>query len=419
MILLRLTLKSLSNRKLTLFMMLLSISVSVLLLLGVDKVREQAKEGFSSTISGTDLIVGARSGQINLLLYSVFHIGNATNNISWSSYKAISEHRSVRWSIPLSLGDSHKGHRVVGTTTDYFKHYRYGNKKPLVFSHGREFTEVFDVVIGSAVAKKLGYSIGSSAVLTHGMGNASLVTHDDKPFNVVGILSATGTPVDNSLLVSLEAIEAIHIDWKAGIKLPGVSISAADALKRNLAPKQITAFMLGLHSRMSTFQLQRGINRYSKEPLMAILPGLALQELWGMFSVFEKALIAISGLVVFSGLIGLLTLLLNGLNERRREMAILRSVGARPLHILTLLMLESLIVTIVSIILGVLMLYLVMLLGAPILQQEFGLRIELTSLSFWQWKLLGLVVLAGFVVGLIPGYRAYKYSVVDGMSIKL
>lgn len=419
MILLRLTLKSLSNRKLTLFMMLLSISVSVLLLLGVDKVREQAKEGFSSTISGTDLIVGARSGQINLLLYSVFHIGNATNNISWSSYKAISEHRSVRWSIPLSLGDSHKGHRVVGTTTDYFKHYRYGNKKPLVFSHGREFTEVFDVVIGSAVAKKLGYSIGSSVVLTHGMGNASLVTHGDKPFNVVGILSATGTPVDNSLLVSLEAIEAIHIDWKAGVKLPGVSISAADALKRNLAPKQITAFMLGLHSRMSTFQLQRGINRYSKEPLMAILPGLALQELWGMFSVFEKALIAISGLVVFSGLIGLLTLLLNGLNERRREMAILRSVGARPLHILTLLMLESLIVTIVSIILGVLMLYLVMLLGAPLLQQEFGLRIELTSLSFWQWKLLGLVVLAGFVVGLIPGYRAYKYSVVDGMSIKL
>jgi putative ABC transport system permease protein len=419
MILLHLTWKSLSNRKFTLLMMLISISVSVFLLIGVDKVRQQAKDGFSSTVSSTDLIVGARSGQVNLLLYSVFHIGQATNNISWASYEAISQHANVRWSIPLSLGDSHKGFRVLGTSTDYFKHYRYGQKNPLVFSKGNTFQGVFDVVIGSAVAEKLGYKIGSSVSVTHGMGNASLVSHDDKPFTVVGILSATGTPVDNTLLVSVQAIEAIHLDWRAGVKLPGVSISAEEALKRSLQPKQITAFMLGLHTKMSTFQLQRAINRYPKEPLMAILPGLALQELWGMFSVLEKALTAISGLVVFSGLVGLLTLLLNGLDERRREMAILRSVGARPVHILSLLMLESLAVTLMSILMGVILLYLVMFLSAPLLQQELGLRIGLEGLSLWQWELLGMVVIAGLLVGLIPGYRAYRYSLADGMSIRL
>jgi putative ABC transport system permease protein len=400
-------------------MMLMSISVSVLLLLGVDKIRQQAKDGFSSTVSSTDLIVGARSGQINLLLYSVFHIGNATNNISWSSYKAISGHKNVRWSIPLSLGDSHRGFRVLGTSSDYFEYYQYGKKNALSFTEGNAFNSLFDVVIGSEVAKKLGYKLGSSVVVTHGMGNASLMNHEDKPFKVVGVLAATGTPVDNTLLVSLEAIEAIHLDWKAGVKLPGVSVSAEEALNAKLQPKQITAFMLGLHSRISTFQLQRSINRYSKEPLMAILPGLALQELWGMFSLFEKTLAAISGLVVFSGLVGLLTLLLSGLNERRREMAILRSVGARPIHILALLMLESLFVTLISILLGVVMLYLVIWLGAPILQRGLGLHIGLEGLSLWQWQLIGMVTVAGFLVGLIPGYRAYKYSLADGMSIRL
>lgn len=419
MILLRLTWRSLCNRKLTLLMMLMSISVSVLLLLGVDKIRQQAKDGFSSTVSSTDLIVGARSGQINLLLYSVFHIGNATNNISWSSYKAISGHKNVRWSIPLSLGDSHRGFRVLGTSADYFDYYQYGKKKALAFSEGNAFNGLFDVVIGSEVAKKLGYKLGSSVIVTHGMGNASLMNHEDKPFKVVGVLATTGTPVDNTLLVSLEAIEAIHLDWKAGIKLPGVSVSAEEALNSKLQPKQITAFMLGLHSRISTFQLQRSINRYSKEPLMAILPGLALQELWGMFSLFEKTLAAITGLVVFSGLVGLLTLLLSGLNERRREMAILRSVGARPIHILALLMLESLFVTLISILLGLVMLYLSIWLGAPILQQELGLHIGLEGLSLWQWQLIGMVTVAGFLVGLIPGYRAYKYSLADGMSIRL
>ncbi|MAY40901.1 MAG: peptide ABC transporter permease [Oceanospirillaceae bacterium] len=419
MILLRLTWKSLCNRKLTLMMMLMSISVSVLLLLGVDKIRQQAKDGFSSTVSSTDLIVGARSGQINLLLYSVFHIGNATNNISWSSYKAISDHKNVRWSIPLSLGDSHRGFRVLGTSSDYFEYYQYGKKNALSFTEGNAFNGLFDVVIGSEVAKKLGYQLGSSVIVTHGMGNASLMNHEDKPFKVAGVLAATGTPVDNTLLVSLEGIEAIHLDWKAGVKLPGVSVSAEEALNAKLQPKQITAFMLGLHSRISTFQLQRSINRYSKEPLMAILPGLALQELWGMFSLFEKTLAAITGLVVFSGLVGLLTLLLSGLNERRREMAILRSVGARPIHILALLMLESLFVTLISILLGLVMLYLAIWLGAPVLQQEFGLHIGLEGLSLWQWQLIGMVTVAGFLVGLIPGYRAYKYSLADGMSIRL
>ena len=419
MTLLHLAWKSFLNRKGTLLMMLLSISMSVVLLLGVDIIRQQAKEGFSSTVSSTDLIVGARSGQINLLLYSVFHIGNATNNIRWKSYEAISQDASVKWSIPLSLGDSHRGFRVLGTSSAYFQHYRYGAKQRLSFSQGQAFDGLFDVVIGSEVAKQLGYRLGSSVVIAHGMGNASLMKHDDKPFKVVGILQSTGTPVDKTLIVSLAAIEAIHVDWKSGVQLPGSKVTPEQVLNMDLEPKQITAFMLGLNSRLSTFHLQRKINQYRNEPLMAILPGLALQELWGMFSFVEKTLFAISALVVVSGVLGLLALLLSSLHERRREMAILRSVGARPIHILTLLILESLLVTVLSVALGVGVLYLVMLYAGTLIQDQFGVRLVIQSLNLWQWQLIAMVVAAGALAGLVPGYRAYRYSLADGMSIKL
>ena len=123
---LTLAIKSLINRRLTAGLTIFALAVSMMLVLGVEKVRTEAKASFANTISGTDLIVGARSGSIQLLLYSVFRIGNATNNISWNTYRHIATRPGVAWTVPLSLGDSHRGFRVLGTNGDYFRHYRYG-----------------------------------------------------------------------------------------------------------------------------------------------------------------------------------------------------------------------------------------------------------------------------------------------------
>lgn len=396
-----------------------SISISVFLLLGIDMLRHQAKNSFSSTVSGTDLIVGARGGQINLLLYSVFHIGNPTNNLSWKSYQAISQHRDVKWSIPLSLGDSHRGYRVLGTSEAFFQYYQYGNSYPLEFSSGRVFSNVFDLVLGAEVAQKLGYQLGDEVVIAHGMGNAAIQTHDDKPFRVVGVLKPTGTPVDRTLHVSLAGIEAIHLDWKAGVRLPGATLSQQAVQEMDLTPKQITAFMLGLKSRLSTFHLQRSINRYRHEPLTAILPGLALQELWQMFSIAEQLLVVITGLVVVSSLIGMLTLLLTSLNERRREMSILRSLGARPHQIVQLLLFESLLITLVSILVGVILFYLAILGLSPLVQSELAITIGVQNLTLWQWQILGGILLCGTLMGVIPGYKAYRQSLLDGMSLRI
>jgi putative ABC transport system permease protein len=303
--------------------------------------RSQAS--FASTISGTDLIVGARSGSVNLLLYSVFRIGNATNNIRWDSFEHFANNPKVKWAIPMSLGDSHRGYRVMGTTEAYFEHYQYGRQQHLQLADGRPFaTDPFEVVLGAEVADALHYKLGDKLVLAHGVAVISLVKHDDKPFTVVGILKRTGTPVDRTLHISLGGMEAIHIDWHNGVPAQGNGrISADQARNMDLTPQAITAFMLGLNSKISTFALQREINEFRGEPMLAILPGVALQELWSLMSTAEKALFVVSLFVVLTGLIGMLTAILTSLNERRREMAILRSVGARPWHIASLLVLEA------------------------------------------------------------------------------
>lgn len=417
-LMLNLVYKSLLNRRMTALMIICSIAVSVALLLGVEKVRHGAKQSFSSTISGTDLIVGARSGSVQLLLYSVFRIGNATNNVSWQSYQDISTNSNVDWAIPISLGDSHRGYRVLGTTETYFKHYRYGKKRPLLFNSGESFKQLHDVVLGAEVAKKLQYQLGDQVVIAHGMGNTSFSQHKDQPFIVTGILEPTGTPVDNTLHVSLQAIEAIHVDWQAGVYIPG-SGGKEPITERELQPQQITAFLLGLKSKMATFQLQRYISNYRDEPLQAVLPGVALQELWGMIGIAENALLLISTFVVLSGLFTMLTVLLTGLNERRRELAILRSVGARPFQIMLLLVLETALLTLSGIILGMLVLYSGFTLGLPLLEHAYGLQLTLQWPQVAELKLFFLILIAGTLTGVIPGYRAYRYSLADGMTVRI
>ncbi|WP_061007819.1 ABC transporter permease [Vibrio sp. CUB2] len=410
--------KSLMNRKATAILTIMTVAISVVLLLDVERIRTQAKDSFANTISGTDLIVGGRSGQVNLLLYSVFRIGNATNNIDWKSYEEFANHRAVDWAIPISLGDSHKGFRVMGTNHSYFEHYKYGSKQPLTFSEGREFNGLFETVLGSDVAKKLGYKIGSEIIIAHGISDVGFSRHDNLPFKVVGILAPTGTPVDKTVHVSLEAIEAIHVGWESGARL-GPTPSAEELKARDFQPKQITAMLIGLKSRIQTFALQRQINTYPQEPLSAIMPGVALHELWGMMSIAEQALMAVSGFVVVAGLLGMLSSLLTSLQERRREMAILRAMGARPKHVFSLLISEASLLTFAGIIVGVAGLYSMLALLQPIIQQSYGIHLTLTALSPYEWMLLGFVQCAGIVIGFIPAFRAYRQSLSDGMTIRI
>ena len=250
------------HRRFGLSFVVLSVALATFLLLAVERVLHDVRENFSQSVSGTDLIVGARTGAVQLMLYSVFRIGNATNNIRWSSVQALERDKAVAWVLPISLGDSHRGFPVVATTPAYFDHFHYGDLQALALAEGRRFDQVFDAVLGAEVAQRLGYRLGQRVVLSHGSGEIAGNDHTDQPFTVVGILEPTGTPVDRSVHIGLAGMEAIHLDWVMGAPLQAMAVPADKVGDHDLTPKTVTAALVGLKSRAAVFAVQRRLNTH-------------------------------------------------------------------------------------------------------------------------------------------------------------
>ncbi len=413
----KLTLSSLYARLLTVSMTVFAISLSLMLYLSVEKLRSSAYTSFTNTISQTDLIVGSRTSSIQLLLYSVFRVGNATNNITWESYEDIIDRDEIAWSVPISLGDSHKGFRVMGTNLEFFERYKYRSGQSLEIEEGNYFDDLYDVVLGYGVAEKLGYKLDIPLIVSHGL--QSFTDHDDQPFRVSGILAKTGTPVDNTVIVSLEAIEAIHVDWSSGTKIQGQETPVDQIRKMDLSPKNITAALIGVNSKLQVFQLQRWINEYPEEALSSILPGVALQELWRIVGIVENLLLGISIVVIFTTLIGMTAIVFSSLNERRREMAIWRAMGASPSIIIGLLMIEAFIIAVLSAIVSTILLFVLLYLLQPWIDSTYGILVNIEMLSLEDILIFVYFILAAMLVSLVPAIRAYWFSINDGMTIKI
>lgn len=419
MILLKLAVKSLLSRKLTSCLTILSIALSVALLLSVERTRRSSEEGFTQAISQTDLIVGAKTSPLNLILYTVFNLGSPTNNVSWETYQHFKNHPAVAWTIPYSLGDGHRGFRVVGTTKDFFDNYHYQGGKNLQIQSGAAFEKLWQVVLGAEVAAKFQYQLGQKIIVSHGVTRGeALLHHDNKPFTVVGILAPTGTPVDRAVYLSLESLEAIHLDWKDGaMPSAGKEIAPENIHEKDLKIGTITAFFLRTKNRIETLALQREINTFPTEALLAAIPGATLAELWQSLGYFEKALRAISWLVILVGLVSMMVALLTGLNERRREMAILRAIGAGPGKILGLLLVEAFFITLVGIFIGILLHFVGFQLVEQFLLTEFG--ISLVKISWGSTEIFYLVstLLLGSLAGIVPAMMAARQSLKDGLRI--
>lgn len=418
---LTLALRSAWSRRSTLSLVVISIALSTMLLLGLERIRHDVRDSFSQSVSGTDLIVGARTGAMQLMLYAVFRVGGATNNIRMESLQKIAQHRSVDWIVPLSLGDSHRGFSVLATTQDYFKRFRYGSSQTLGLRQGQPFEGslegLYGCVIGAKVAEKLNYHLGQKITLSHGSGAIPSAEHADKPFTIVGILERTGTPVDRTVHISLEAMEAIHMGGIDSVSRPGILDAAQQkAQLADLAPRQVTAALIGLKSRTAVFSVQRAIADYEGEPLMAVLPGIALDELWDVVGVGEKALLGMSVMVGVVSLAGLIAVVLAGLNERRRELAVVRAVGAAPRHVLLMMAAEGALVTLAGVALGVVCTIMATIAAGPWLQSHFGIGLKLSMPTTGQYLLLLAILTAGFLSSLVPGWRAYRLSLADGLS---
>ncbi len=409
--LLKLLAESLGNRKGNATIAVFAVALATFLLLSVEMLRTAAKESFAASVSGVDLIVGARAGQLQLLLYAIFRIGSPIANVSWESYAAISGHGGVAWSVPIMLGDSHRGYPVVGTTSDYFQLYSYGAQRPLEFAAGGPFTDNRSVVLG-AVAAEAGYGLGTEIVLAHGTGPVSFLQHSQHPFRVSGILRHTGTPVDRALHVSLEAMQQLHANGFTARRSLGPGQQAEH-------PAAISAFLLGLHDRSQALGLQRAINSYPQEPLQAILPLVALSGLWNLLKVAESAFMVAALLAVVAGILGMMMGILASLEARRREMALLRVIGARPRHIATLLVSEAMVLGTLGALLGLAAAYGMAILGWPTLLERYGLRLPISLPGVRELAFLGVVLGCSLLAGLLPAWRAYRNSLIDGLTPRL
>ena len=401
---------SLCSRKKSVILTFLSLLISISVLISVEHIRQQAKTSFNRTISGADLIVGAPSGQLNLLLYSVFRMGDPTSNIDYQSYEMLKNDQQVAWAIPISLGDSHRGFRVLGTNGDYFTHYQFGDKKSLEFAAGKPFTGMFDTVIGADVAKTLGYQVGDKIVVAHGIGHTSFSHHDHSPFVIGGILKLTGTPVDKSVHVTLPAIEAIHLPPSQLAKI------LDGGLEESVQPDSVTAVILGLKTKFATFKLQRDLNNYQADRLMAVLPGVALVELWQMMGTVENVLRVISVLVLLSSLFGLSTMLLASMNERKGEIAVLRTLGAGPSVIFGLVLLEALMLVVIAIASAILLVSGALALFSDELAAHYGLFLSANLLSWETLQIAVIITLASIITSVIPAFEAYKKALQSRLS---
>lgn len=412
---------SLNNRRGSALLTVLAVAVAVMLFLGVDKLRQSAQESFRQTISGTDLIVAARTSPVSVILFSVFHIGDPPANVSWESYEWIAGRSDVAWAVPIALGDNHEGYRVVGTTSDFFTHYQFRRDSALSFAEGREFENLFDVVVGASVAKSLQYSLGSEIILNHGGGHDFSGGHDNLPFTISGILAPTGTPIDQSVFVSLPAIEAIHVGWESGAKSTLVNMITPERVKEmDLQPDAVSAIFIGLSgASRNPFLVARAIDTYPREALIAAKPGLATAELWNLIGVAENALLAVSALVILVGLVSILTSIMTSVRERRREMAVLRAVGAGPKHIMGLIISEAALLAAFGSLIGIALTYLVFLSLSPLIEARFGIRLDLSPPGLTDLWVFTAVTGFAALLGVVPALVAMKNSLSDGLSIKL
>ena len=414
---LSLLLKSMRSRIIPTSLVTISLMASMVLLLSIERIQQGTEEGFNQSISGVDAIIGPRSSSLELVLYTVFHLGRPTNNITTKTINDVKQRSDISWLVPIALGDSHRGYRVIATEPNYFQHIRYGNNQPLTFSKGAPFTELSEATLGSDVAEKLNYSVGSEIQITHGSIESIGSKHDDFSFTVTGVLNKTGTPIDQAIFLDLKGYELLHLGWKSGKKvfsLEDIDLSSLppDALN----PKTVTAAFVGLKSKLTIFNFSKNIREYPEEAISAVIPGIALSELWSIVGLVDKGFQLLSWIIIAISLIAMVTLIIASLDNRKQEMTIYRANGASPKFLAAMVVYESLVIGLVAIIGAIILVTAVTYFATSQLNLALGISPSFKWISLDEIKVFGIILLSGALSSLIPAAMVFRKNLHQALS---
>jgi putative ABC transport system permease protein len=436
---------SLANRAFSLTLIVVTLACAVALYVGVQNVQRLTRASFENSISGVDLVVAARGSDVQILLNTVFGLGVSSNLVSDETVISVADMAEVAWVVPVALGDSHRGFRVLGTSPEFFDRVIPRPSNGALFVTGAPFEQALQAVVGADVAAALGYQLGDKIVLQHGMNDYG-AAHDDLPFRVHGVLARAGTPFDRTVLVSVEAIEAIHRGWRNGQQLVALS---PEQVEKPIKPDAhedehhegehhgeehhgdehhdhahaggldaLDAVFVGLNDRRNVVRVQRKIAEFEAEPLSAVIPGVTLAQIWQIIGVADRGFRTVSILVIALVLLAMTAMTVLSTDSRRREMAILRALGAAPSTLVGLILAEALFLAICASALGLGLAIGLSALAQQWLTQTIGL-VASGVLPGWQEMVIVVYIIpAALVAGLVPALRLYRRTVQDGIMVE-
>jgi putative ABC transport system permease protein len=377
---------------LNLLLLALGIATITVLMLAT----RQLEERMTRDARGIDLVAGAKGSPMQLVLSAVFHLDAPAGNIALADAAQLAKNRAVKRAIPIALGDSFRGYRIVGTNHDYPAHY--GAR----LADGSLWTKPMEAVLGAEAARATRLAVGASFTAAHGVGASGGEDHDALPYRVVGVLAPTGSVIDRVVLTSVESVWAVH-----GHAEPGADPQAiVDAMEEE--EKELTALLIQYASPLAAALLPRQVNA---GPLQAASPAYESARLFRMLGVGIEVLRAFGFVLVLTAGLSVFIALTNALEERRYDLAVMRMLGATRGKLMALLMLEGLTLAAAGAALGLVLGHLLTgVLGAALRAQQ---QVPVTG---WDWTLaeLWLVALAlgvGVLAALVPAWRASRAEV--------
>jgi putative ABC transport system permease protein len=396
----KIVLKNIAQRKLSSTLTAASVGLGVAVVIAVLALRAQAREGFGQSAFGYELVVGPKISALQLVLNTVYHMDRSPGNLPWSRYRELSVHKAVASAVPVSVGDSFRGARIVGTTEAFFsafklnlvgRTFRFDPVRLEKAMAGQEAEGAFEAVVGASAADHAKLKIGDTFQASHGVEEAG-ETHAER-WTVVGILKPTGTPNDRAIFINLDSFYEI---------------------KDHRQTPAISAVIVKTRSEASARMLEYDLNQLPD--CMAAVPAQVMAEFFEKFDWVPLLLLAVSALVVVMAAVSIFVAIYNSMSERRRAIAIMRALGARRTTVLAIVLLEATALCLFGALGGIVLGHALTAVASGAIAARSGVAIS--ALAFHPEELLvaaGVLVL-GALAGILPALSAYRTDIADGLS---
>ena len=401
----KLSIKNIFNKPLSssisLALLILGVGIISLLL----QLNTLIKDQMDNNLRGIDMVVGAKGSPLQLILSSVYHIDSPTGNISFQEAENISKNRMVGSSIKILYGDNYKGYRIVGAEKKFIDLYKG------VIKEGKDWEKPYEVLVGSKVYEKLKINLGDELVSSHGLRETGQ-SHDEGTFKVVGLLKPSNSVIDQLIITSPQSVWNIHDDHDHDDEDEHEhedEHELEDEHEHEHDDREITAMLIKFKSPMNIIQFPRQINENTN--LQAAVPSYEISRLFKLFGFGIETLSYLAYLIIIVSGFSLFINLFNSMRERKYEMALIRTLGASRLQLSTMIIFESLVLTISGFVLGLLFSRFGVMFVSSLMEESLNYNLNSFKILNDEFWLLGLSILIGMVSSLIPAIQVYKMNI--------